>query len=149
MHAPALITCIAGISAAQFITNIVFIPYLALREQPPGTPGTLKSPQEDRGQSPGLPYYAPAMGALAATVGGVSIAWALVGRSEYGSLLDRWQWFTHAFSTYRVFYAFCLDLVLYTTWQVIFLRGAERKFRFVPFAGLAAWLVAGGPRKAQ
>lgn len=133
-------------SAMQFITNVVFIPYLAIRQQPPGSPGTTTSPQEvpDR-----IPYYAPVMGAIAGVVGVVSLVWAVAGRPEYGGLLERREWFVHAFTTNRVFFAFFLDTAFYTLWQIIFLEDADRKFRFVPFAGLVAWLLAGGPRKAE
>ena len=42
-----------------------------------------------------------------------------------------------------------MDAGLYSIWQA-WLLGACRApaaYRFVPFAGLAAWLVAGGPRE--
>ena len=126
---------------------------MALREQPPFTPGTSPtaksvSPAVTEATLPlRIPYYAPLMGAVAAVVGLVSIAWALAGRPEYGGLLERQDYFVNAFTTNRVFFAFFVDLGFYSTWQAIFLRDAARKYRFVPFAGLAAWLIAGGPRK--
>ena len=40
----------------------------------------------------------------------------------------------------------CADMVFYYTWQVILLKGAAPLYRFVPFAGMAAWLVAKQPR---
>ena len=142
-----------GVHGLQFITNVVFIPYMALREQPPhslGTAPTAKSvsPAATEATLPlKIPYYAPFMGAVAAVIGLVSIAWVFVGRPEYGGLVERQQYFVNAFTTNRVFFAFFVDLGFYTTWQAIFLRDAARKYRFVPFAGLAAWLIAGGPRE--
>ena len=134
------------VAMLQFITNVVFIPYMALREQPAASASTSSAPQASPEAVSRLPYYAKYMGGVSAFIGIVSIGWALAGRPEFGSVADRWDWLVTAFTTNRVFYAFTLDLALYTVWQVLFLEGAERKFRFVPFAGLAAWLIAGGPR---
>ncbi|KAK9812268.1 hypothetical protein WJX73_009037 [Symbiochloris irregularis] len=141
----------------QFITNVVFLPFMAIREQPAGSFGTLTQSQTDArlaeltAEGPEgdlrMPYYAPAMGAVAAVIGLVSIAWAVVGRPEFGGMPERWDFFVSSFTGNRVFYAFFLDLAFYTTWQIIFMRRAEGKYRFVPFAGLAAWLIVGGPSK--
>ena len=44
----------------------------------------------------------------------------------------------------RVFYAFVVDAGLYSVWQSILLAKAEAKFRYVPFFGMAAYLLTGG-----
>lgn len=142
-----MLTAVCLSLSAQFITNVVFIPFMALREAPPGSQGTSASPPPADSQR--IPYYSPIMGGVAAFIGLVSVAWALVGRPEYGGLAERGAWSVNAFSTNRVQFAFLLDLAFYTAWQVIFLQGAEKKYRYVPFAGLAAWLIAGGPRTAK
>lgn len=139
----------------QFITNVVAVPFMAIREQPAGSFGTSTVPQTDAEYTKPdgsdadlrLPYYAPFMGGVAAVVGVVSLAWALVGRPEFGGVPERWDFFVQSFTSNRVFYAFFLDLAFYTAWQIIFMRRAEGKYRYVPFAGLAAWLIAGGPPK--
>ena len=134
----------------------MFLPFLALREQPAGSFGTQPTPHASAGtpsttgdapEDLRLPYYAPFMGAVAGIVGVVSVAWAVVGREEFGGLTERWNWTVGAFTGNRVFFAFVLDLAFYTTWQVVFLHKAEGKYRYVPFAGLVAWLLAGGPKK--
>jgi hypothetical protein len=82
---------------------------------------------------------------VAAVVGVVSIWWALFARPEYGDLPARWDYLTTLLSTSRVDWAFGVDAVLYAVWQA-WLRGAcgaKPAYRFVPFFGLAAWLVAG------
>ncbi len=49
----------------------------------------------------------------------------------------------HAFSTNRAFFAFILDGCLYPVWQATILKdiGAAPQYRYIPFFGLAAWLV--------
>ena len=49
-----------------------------------------------------------------------------------------------ALATNRALFAFVLDCGLYAVWQAVLLRGRGAGFRFVPFFGLAAWLVVGG-----
>jgi hypothetical protein len=43
-----------------------------------------------------------------------------------------------------VFFAFLVDMALYQEWQVILMRDAPLQYRYVPFFGLAAWLLRGG-----
>lgn len=142
-------------SLLQFLTNVFMLPYMALRLAPDasevnptssssggGQPG-----QPDAAAAPGLPAYAPLFGAVGATIGVVSLVWAVAARPEYGDLLERWEFFQTMFSSNRVFWAFCLDSGLYAVWQATLLgaAGAAGGYRWVPFAGLAAWLLRGGP----
>jgi hypothetical protein len=45
---------------------------------------------------------------------------------------------------HQVFWAFFLDAGLFTVWQALMLEGAAARYRFVPIAGLAMWLIEGG-----
>ena len=53
----------------------------------------------------------------------------------------RWEFFLEACSLNRAFWAFVLDMVLYTVFQAVLLDNAPAAYRFTPFFGLAAWLV--------
>ena len=72
----------------------------------------------------------------------VSIIWIVAGRPEY-SLDDRFQFFVESFGTNRVFWAFCLDAVLYTVWQEWMLKdlGADTWQRRLPLFGSVFWLL--------
>lgn len=129
----------------------MFFPiYLAQRLRP-------DSPEEQQqlaaqGAEPvRLPAYAPAIGALAAAVGAFSLGWAALARPEMaGDLPERWQYLVALVSTSRVDWAFVVDSGLYAVWQAWLLGacGAAPAYRFVPFFGLAAWLIT-GPREGQ
>ncbi|KAI7845310.1 hypothetical protein COHA_001152 [Chlorella ohadii] len=134
----------------QFLTNVFFPIYLAQRLRP-------DSPEEQQqlaaqGAEPvRLPAYAPAIGALAAAVGAFSLGWAALARPEMaGDLPERWQYLVALVSTSRVDWAFVVDSGLYAVWQAWLLGacGAAPAYRFVPFFGLAAWLIT-GPREGQ
>ena len=96
-----------------------------------------------------LPAWAPAVGAAALGVGCVSLCWAAAARPEYGGLAERWAYFAQQYSTDRVFWAFCLDAGLYSVWQAWLLgdAGAAAWHRYVPFFGLAGWLLQGTARR--
>jgi hypothetical protein len=123
----------------QFLTNVFFIPFLALRAAP-------EPPEQELRPLPpaGLPSYAPAVGWVAAAVAVTSLVWALAARPEYGGLSERWQYAATHFGSDRVFYAFCVDATLFSFFQAFMLpKSASPLFRYLPFAGLAAWLIAG------
>lgn len=127
-------------SVLQFLTNIFFIPYMALRQQPAGSKGTTDKPGKAE-----LPGYAPALGWTGAVIGIGSVIWALAVRPEYGGLTERWQYFVQQTLDNRVFFAFVLDAVMYAAWQAILMdKSAPRSQRFVPFVGLVSYLVKGG-----
>ena len=77
------------------------------------------------------------------------MARALAARPEAGDLAARWEYFSTLLATSRVDWAFAVDACLYSVWQAWLLgaAGAAPAYRFVPFFGMAAWLVA-GPRGA-
>ena len=54
----------------------------------------------------------------------------------------RWDFFLEACTLNRAFFAFILDLVLYSVFQTVLLANAPPAYRYTPFFGLAAWLIA-------
>lgn len=125
----------------MFLTNVFLPLYMTLRLVPEPTTESTTTPSAVA--SSALPRYAPAFGLIACVVGCVSLGWAAFGRlSEYGGLDARLAFVTHQFSSDRVFWAFCVDGVLYYIWQV-WLMGACKagKVRFIPFFGMALWLL--------
>ncbi len=131
----------------------------------PSDSAMLTSPPQPPLSKP-LPSWAPVFGGTSLAVGLLSIAWFLFARPEYGDLgsriayfqqmfaTDRWArggWMSVEdgvaglidFSTCRVFFAFVVDACLYSVWQAMLLQDAPATQRFVPFFGLAAYLVSG------
>lgn len=49
----------------------------------------------------------------------------------------------------QVFWAFWFDMVLFYTFQLTFLQAAPAQYKYVPFFGLAGWLMAGGTRPEE
>ncbi len=69
----------------QFLTNVFFIPYMALRESDGGKPN-----QAPDGCEPSsLPPYSATLGVVAAVVGVVTLFWIPLTRPEFGGLTDR------------------------------------------------------------
>ncbi len=90
--------------------------------------------------------------ATSLAVGLFSAFWMLAGRPEFGSLEERSQFFVTMFRTNRVFWAFCLDALLYSVWQDWLLKdlGAKGWQRKLPFFGSVMFLLSGGSgRKAD
>ena len=136
----AVITDLSGV--LQFLTNVFFVPYMALRQQPAGSRGTTDKPGKAQ-----LPGYAPAIGWTGAVIGIASVVWALAVRPEYGGLAERWQYAVQQTFDNRVFFAFVLDGFMYAAWQAILMdKEAPKSQRFVPFVGLVSYLVKGGRR---
>ncbi|EFN53111.1 hypothetical protein CHLNCDRAFT_9491, partial [Chlorella variabilis] len=128
----------------QFLTNVFFPIYLAKRLAPESPEAAAAAQGAGSEAAPArLPGCAPIVGAVAATVGVVSIGWALFARPEAGDLPARWEYFTTLLATSRVDWAFGVDACLYAVWQAWLLGavGAAPAYRFVPFFGLAAWLM--------
>jgi len=135
----------------MLLTNVFAWPYMAARvgkkrEQvgpaPPAPPPTALSSGLDPAA---LPAWAPAVGVVGALVGAVSIAWAALARPEAGDLAARAAWFADAAGhSDRAIFAFTLDACCYAVWQAVLLKGAGVGYRWVPYFGLAAWLVTKG-----
>ena len=64
-------------------------------------------------------------------------------RAEYGGLEERWSFFASSVQSKRIFFAFALDAVFYSVFQAMLMPKAAGNLRFVPFVGLAAWLLGG------
>ena len=132
--------------ALQFLTNAFMVPYMAVREKLPES----KAAQRKEKPRP-LPSYSKLLGGLAFFIAGVSAVWLFAGRPEYGGLDTRWQFAVEQFQGNRAFWAFVLDLALYSVWQSFLMEdcGAPAKYRYVPFFGLAAWLISGSGSLAK
>ncbi|KAG2435174.1 hypothetical protein HXX76_007258 [Chlamydomonas incerta] len=149
---------VAWWTGIMFLTNVFYIPYLALRAAPEPIPedaaaraadaGKLALPPPPPADTP-LPDWAPRFGATSLAVGLFSIGWAAVGRPEYGDLAERVSYAVDTFSTNRVFFAFAVDSCLYAVWQAVLLKAAPAGYRFVPFFGMAAHLLGGGKARAS
>lgn len=132
-------------SAAMFLTNVFLIPYMAQRLRKPNTE-RLKSAQTiDRG------YLARIFGSVGLLVGTSAIAWFCLARPEFGGLAERVSYFAEKIESDRVTIAFCVDLALFWIFQVwlmsavIIEENQWRFLRFIPFWGLAVWLIASQP----
>lgn len=130
-----------------FVTNVFFMPFLALRAAQPLPAKDDQVSGQANGQVNAPPAWARGVGVTALTVLGISAAWAVLGRPEYGVWDARWAFAVDKFYSDRVFWAFVLDCGLYAVWQAVLLERAPSTYRFVPFVGLAAWLCAGMPDK--
>ena len=123
---------------AMFLTNVFLGPYMALRAMAP-------LPQvQEKSQKGGL---ARVFGWTGLGVGAIALGCFFVGSPEFGGLTERLQYFGEHLMISRVTVAFCVDLVLFTIFQAVLLGAVEpssskaRWLRFVPFWGLAIWLI--------
>jgi hypothetical protein len=165
--------------AIMFLTNVFFIPFLALRALPLPHPSGLTAgertqaslsaspphvvtqriqahcrrdvehqPEEGQVQG-GWRLASRIIGGVALFIGGLSIAWAVHARPEFGGIADRAGYAQDRFNGERVFFAFVLDTGLYAVWQAWLLGSgkAPARFRYVPFFGLCVWLLLGQPKK--
>ncbi|MEM1368745.1 MAG: nuclear transport factor 2 family protein [Cyanobacteria bacterium P01_H01_bin.15] len=123
---------------AMFLTNAFLTPYMAVRAMTP-----LSTEQET--SQKGL--LARSFGWTGLIVGAIAIAWAVIGRPEFGGLMTRLDYFSNQLMTSRVTVAFCIDLFLFAVFQAVLLGAIEplgskkRWLRFFPFWGLAVWLI--------
>eukprot|EP00798_Chlamydomonas_sp_ICE-L_P031732 gene31732-6931_t len=150
---------IAWWTSIMFLTNVFFIPFLALRAAPEPASELLptgsgvstalvpKPPVPVPASEP-LPDWAPAIGASGLAVGLISIAWALFARPEYGGLDARWDYFVDTFYSNRAFFAFIVDSSLYCVWQANFLSNRNARLPLLPFFGLAEFLI-NGPKEEE
>jgi hypothetical protein len=136
----------------QFLTNVFLPVYLALRLLPAesldngAVVGAKNTGKEEESSALSLPsYISPLFGGIAGVVGLTSVVWAAVARPEIaGDISSRIEYFSTMYSTDRVFWAFCVDSVLYSVWQSWLLGDAgdaKTWHRFVPFFGMAGYLL--------
>lgn len=144
----------------MLLTNIFFVPYLALRALPEAHPSHLRPSQRTAASLSSSAAAASAknilegssvaravaaetvatearwaaagrtVGGAAMFLGGVSLAWAATARPEYGDLAARASYAGQRFGSERVFYAFVVDAGLYTFWQAWMMRDAGAPRRF-------------------
>jgi hypothetical protein len=125
-------------SLAMFLTNTFLLPYMAWRF-------TVPDVQTEEKPTKGL--LAKIFGFIGLIVGTVSLFWAVIGRPEFGDIAARSEFFVQNFMSHRVTIAFCVDVVLFYVFQVILIGSLEpveskkRGLRFIPFWGLAVWLI--------
>lgn len=122
-------------SMAMFGTNAVLSPYMALRYGAPIPP-----PKEEKEKG----WLARVFGWTGLIVGIIALVWGVMGRPEFGDLPERMEYFGEQLLTNRVTLAFCVDLVLFSLFQALLLGAVKSRigwFRFVPFWGLAVWLI--------
>ena len=123
---------------AMFLTNVFLMPYMALR---------LKHSPSASAHLPQKGILARVFGVLGLSVGTLAVAWFCFNQPDVGGVLSRWAYLGQQISTNRVTLAFMVDITLFWIFQ-IWLMGAVipmgerlRPCRFVPFWGLALWLV--------
>ena len=128
-----------------------------------GSAGAVSADADNKNNKPAsFPSWTPAIGLAGASVGVLSILWALYARPEVAaelgagllskanpdgggaSLEGRWAWAAAALSSNRATWAFALDASLYSVWQAAMLKDATPLERFVPFFGMAAYLMRAG-----
>lgn len=90
----------------------------------------------------GVPDWGFNFGIAGAAVGAFSIAWAFMGRPEFGDLAARAAYLQQEAASNRVFYAFIVDSFLYYVWQLVLMENVPAGYKYVPFFGMAAWLVS-------
>lgn len=123
---------------AMFLTNIFLMPYMALR---------LRLPADElpKNQTKGL--LARFFGGLGLTVGNLAVVWFCFNRPDLGGVLSRFGELGEQITHNRVSLAFMVDMILFWVFQS-WLMGAvipreekRRILRFIPFWGLAIWLL--------
>ncbi|QLE58806.1 hypothetical protein [Nostoc sp. TCL26-01] len=123
---------------AMFLTNTFLIPYMAVRAINPLV-WEKESPQKN--------LLARILGCVGLIVGTMAIFWLFFGRSEVGSLAERYNYFLARLMSDRLTIAFCVDLILFAIFQAVIIGEIEpigsrkRWLRFIPFWGLVAWLI--------
>ena len=125
-------------SMAMFLTNTFLLPYMAWRSS-----ATELSTEEQ--MSKGL--LAKIFGIVGLIIGTIAIAWGIFARPEFGDIATRAEFFVQNFQSDRLTIAFCVDVILFAIFQAVLIGDIEppesgkRWLRFVPFWGLAVWLV--------
>ncbi|MEB3280272.1 MAG: hypothetical protein VKK42_15265 [Lyngbya sp.] len=125
-------------SLAMFLTNTFLLPYMAW---------WFTVPDGETEDKPTKGLLSKIFGFIGLIIGTTSMVWAVVGRPEFGDIAARSEFFVQNFLSNRVTIAFCVDVVLFYIFQIILMGSLEpvgsqkRRLRFVPFWGLAIWLI--------
>ena len=129
-----------------FLTNVFYLPWLALRRENSEVPSGELSPLERFAESRVLPW-------VLVVVAIASVGWAAFGRPEFGDFAVRLADFRSSLGSDRLAYSFAIDLGtfwLFQGWLVpddMARRGWSNPTiawiaRIVPFFGLAIYLIA-------
>ena len=139
-------------SVAMFLTNALMLPYLGARAGQPASAewarakadGTAEGIAEvARGEKGAL---SKAFGLTGLGIGVLSVYWALFEDPAVGGdLAQRFSYLGTLVTEDRVSLAFVVDIALFSVWQAWFIGQVDEEApaacRFVPYWGLAAWLM--------
>ncbi|EEH58945.1 uncharacterized protein MICPUCDRAFT_4063, partial [Micromonas pusilla CCMP1545] len=136
---------------AMFLTNALMLPFMAQRFATPAPAAwertkltTTDGPVEVTKAEKGL--LSKAFGASGLLVGVLSVWWALCADPEVGGdLAQRAAFLGELMTSDRVSLAFVVDIAFFSVWQAFLIgeldKDAPAACKFVPFWGLAAWLL--------
>jgi len=136
---------IAFLTGTAFLTNVFYLPWLALRQPNPHTPKGSLTLLERIAESRAFPLVLT--GAVAA-----SVAWATSARPEFGDLRSRWEALLELISTDRLAHSFFIDIIVFWIFQSWLVGDdmARRNWRdatvlwtvrLVPLIGLVLYLI--------
>ncbi|XP_058107961.1 uncharacterized protein LOC131251321 [Magnolia sinica] len=136
----------------MFLTNIFLIPYMAIRLN---DDDSNYAPRKLSKLGSIMTSGAPIVGLIGGAVCLLSAWWAFSGRGNYGfgSLEDRWEFFSRYIGSERLAYAFIWDICLYAVFQPWLIGdnlqnvqeskvGIVSTLRYIPVVGLVAYLLS-------
>ncbi|MDY6803479.1 MAG: hypothetical protein SXA11_06685 [Cyanobacteriota bacterium] len=126
-----------------FLTNVFYLPWLALRESQTEVSVERLSAMERMGEGRSLPLFLT--GVVLASLG-----WGMFARPEFGDLAARWEGLLEIVGSDRLAHSFAVDMLVFWWFQSWLVgddmkrRGWEDGFslwvaRLVPFFGLAIY----------
>jgi len=139
----------------QFLTSAFLLPYLATRESEDAE-SLIEPITTEKLNTVAKAFESKLIGPFLGFVGGFSMYWGLFGRSEFGSIDERFHTLVDLLSIDRVGSSFIIDLIIFALFQGWLVdddlrrRGipdgemSELRFiaKFVPFFGTAIYLFA-------
>jgi MFS family permease len=109
-------------SLAMFLTNTFLAPYMAaLTMSEPAEENDMAFPKT-RGSKG---WLAKIFGVTGLIIGIISIAWAVMGRPEFGTVAERGQFFIQSLMSDRLTVAFCVDVILFGIFQAMLIGNIE------------------------
>ena len=139
-------------SFAMFLTNALMLPYMSARALKPVSPTWREDASEEERDGPaelargekGL--LSRAFGASGLAVGVLSVWWAAAADPAVGGdLAQRGAFLGELMRADRVSLAFVVDIAFFSIWQAYLIgeldEEAPAACKYVPFWGLAAWLL--------
>ncbi len=133
-------------SCAMFLTNVFLIPYMIIRLKMSPTKGIFHQPPV---------WLSRSFGWISLIVGITAIIWGFIGHPQWGDLGTRLDYLIDQLTSNRVTIAFTVDLYLFWLFQFILLSDVIPKnkplkwLRFIPFFGLAFWLITSPSEQAE